>query len=321
MKRLLLMTLSAFAFLVAVCQAGEAEPVARSLGELQNQLKVGGTIFVTDRQGRETRGKLSRLSSTSLVIVVNGDEREIQSPEIGRIETLDPVWNGALIGGAILGVGGMGGAGTSCSPHCVRDVTLVTMGAAVVGALLGARLDRGIEGRRLVYGTQPASRHTFHPKSPVASFGEIWMRARSGDTLYVLDTSGRETTGAFARASASSIALLVDGHLREMPESEVRQVERRGSHLGTGVLIGAGVLAIGCVINVRYGDGQCRKDPVGSALAAVGAGALIGRLIPKRTVVYRSTGDRAADAPVRVNLAVSGVLVRQRKAVGLAISF
>ncbi len=291
-------------FVLVVSRVGNAQSAGDSFAELQQRLKPGETVFVTDRQGRETRGTVGRLSDTSLLIFVSGDQREIPSTEIIRIEKPDPVWNGSLIGGALLGFSFMGGAGASCSPHCARDVPLGLLVGAALGGFLGARLDRSFEGRRLVFGTPLGSPNALRARSAVSSFAELPGRVRSGDPISVLGVNDRETKGTFARASASSIELQVDGQLRDIPANEIRQIARRGSYLRTGLLIGAVVGATGGV----YAE-ECRRGPFGCLIAAVGSGAIIGRLIPRHVVVYRSTPAPAVTLMPLIGPARGGVVL------------
>jgi hypothetical protein len=156
---------------------------------------------------------------------------------------------------------------------------------------------------------------TGHSGGPVSSVDQLSTRVKRGDTIYVLDTNARETTGTFAEASESSIKLMVKGQIREIPAGDVRRVARRGDPLWNGALIGAaavGTLAVSaqgdsyCAQMDRlYGKGTCSRsgDPtagviVGAAIGgAIGAG--IDALIPGRTVVYRATPQRTVRlAPV-----------------------
>jgi hypothetical protein len=278
------------------------EPAQHSEGfkPLQGRLKPGDTIFVTDRQGREVTAKLTRLSSASLVIVVNGDEREVLFTDIGWIEKRGGIGPGTLISTGV--VAWLGMAST-------QDLRGGSLGA--IAFAIGALRDRARH-RTLVYGAQPDSLHAFRPRSPVSSFGELWARVKSGDTIYVLDADGGKTTGTFEQVSASSIALLVDGQSREIPESDVGRIVRRVSGGGvrvlTGALIGTALLGIGPA--VASVDAK-NAHPVIGAFVGAGIGAGIGSLIPRRTVVYSTTSStKVAVAPL-----VSG----GRK--GLAVSF
>jgi hypothetical protein len=289
------------------------EPAQHSEGlkQLQRRLKPGDTIFVSDRQGDEVTGKLTRLSSASLVIVVNGDEREIPSTNIGRIEKRGGVGSGTLISTGFFTWIGMASAGASCSPHCANAVTAAGVSFGAIAFAIGALRDR-THHRTPVYGIQPDSPHALRPGSPVDAFGELWTRVNAGDTIDVLDASGRRTTGTLEQISASSIALRIDGQLREISESEVRQVARRGNRLWTGALIGAGVGAVeGAKGSADYQGAHPLSGALFGVVPLMAIGALIGAGIPRHTVLYSTTSS--------TKVAVAPLVSAGRK--GLAVSF
>jgi len=90
-----------------------AQDVATTLGELGRLVQPGESIVVTDAKGVTTKGRLARLSASSLEMRVNGDDA---SPSLRFAEAdvnnvvvrrSDPIWNGPLIGflaGAIPGL-------------------------------------------------------------------------------------------------------------------------------------------------------------------------------------------------------------------------
>ena len=116
---------------------------------------------------------------------------------------------------------------------------------------------------------------------------------KSGDTVFVMDGSGRETTGVFAKVSESNLSLLVDGQLQDLLVTDVRQIARRGDSVWNGFLIGA---AIGAVIagtaSASCDDAvyECAHPAAEAAAGAAvfgGIGALIDHFIKGRTVVFR----------------------------------
>ena len=74
------------------------------------------------------------------------------------------------------------------------------------------------------------------------SFAELEVRVKAGDTVYVVDGSGRDTKGRIDLLSAASIQLTLDGRRREFLETDVIRVERRGPRdsIRNGLLIGLG---------------------------------------------------------------------------------
>jgi hypothetical protein len=130
-------------------------------------------------------------------------------------------------------------------------------------------------------------------EEPVSSFADLWMRLKSGDRVFVIDGAGQETVGVFARVSNSTLSLLVDGQMRELPSTEVREIARRGDSLLNGFLIGAG---IGAVLEAAaFADcdevfEECLHPAAAAAVGGVvfgGIGALIDHFIKGRTVVFR----------------------------------
>ncbi len=130
---------------------------------------------------------------------------------------------------------------------------------------------------------------------PVVPLSTLSSRVKPGDTVSVRLTSGEDIVGTFLRASASSVAMLVDGQSREISANDVRQVVsgRGGNRLRRGLLIGAPLGAL-------LGSGPCYRvdTPVsgprpscgawvsGGAAVGTGIGALIGSRTRRPMLVY-----------------------------------
>lgn len=149
-----------------------------------------------------------------------------------------------------------------------------------------------------------------------ASFDQLKMLARLGDTISVTDIAGRVTTGKLADLSSSSLGLLVGGSRREMPEDHVRTIrqQRHGSiALGAkwGFVIGA---AFGVILLSAGCDGEACAELAPLAAAAyggVGSGIGVGlvAMTTVRPVIYSKASPASATfmgSPVR-SLARSGV--------------
>ena len=54
------------------------------------------------------------------------------------------------------------------------------------------------------------------PPGPARSFEELQGRVRTGDRVYVIDTSGMSTRGAIAAVSKVSLTLTLDGTRRSL---------------------------------------------------------------------------------------------------------
>lgn len=127
---------------------------------------------------------------------------------------------------------------------------------------------------------------------------DVWPGLRPSElqTVYVTDTSGRETTGKLLRIDPDALVLLANGAERTFPMAEVRRIQKRDS-LRNGVLIGA---VVGGVLGVLSGGlADCPGDHPGNGCGAfrvavvgisagvyAGLGAGIDALIRGRTTLY-----------------------------------
>ncbi len=144
--------------------AAAQEPVT-SFDLLNTRLMVGDTVWVTDAQGREVKGKIRDLSPASLLVDVGGTPQDFQATRVGGIRTQrkDPLWNGALWGalaGAVTGA-----ASCLLNPQCGGDdeiAAAVSLGLAGVGAAAGAAIGAGVDaavrGPKLLVYAPPAPR-------------------------------------------------------------------------------------------------------------------------------------------------------------------
>jgi len=302
---------SAVAILICILAAA---PLAAQ--DLEGRISPGNTIFITDRQGHEISGRLTALSPDTLRVLTSGGERDVLRRDIGRVEKPDSLWDGAAIGAAIFTFGFAGGAGASCSPHCAGAVTLSALAGAALGGYIGALIDKAIPGRRLVYGVSPDSAFAISPTDPITESRDLWMKLKAGDRIHILETSGLETEGRFAASSASSISI-VDGGLRqEIPAQRVFQVTRRGSHLGLGTLAGV-TLGVATSAAGACRDGTGRRDYAACTISGALVGAIVGRLIPRQIVVYRSS-DGTAQPSTFVPI-VTPIFTSTTKAVSLTL--
>jgi hypothetical protein len=137
----------------------------------------------------------------------------------------------------------------------------------------------------------------------------VAARVKSGDTVYVLDHASREITGVFGKLSESTITLMVNGELRDIPFSEVRRLTRRGGDsLWNGVLIGAGVGGL------AGGLTQGPAAGLGGAIIYGAIGGIIDWAVPGRVDVYR--------APVtRRSVSIGPFVAKEQRGVRVAIRF
>jgi hypothetical protein len=155
--------------LVLAPVAATAQEPVMSFDQLNTRLKIGDTIWVTDAQGREVKGKVQGLDAASLTLesrtplsFAPSDVRVIQE------RRPDSVKNGALIGmGAGMAVGIVSMLTLDfegCTFGCVAAVLGYFGG---IGAGVGALVDAMIPGKKqAVYrapGSLPSARLSLAP--------------------------------------------------------------------------------------------------------------------------------------------------------------
>jgi hypothetical protein len=142
--------------------AAAQEPV-RSFDQLNTRLKVGDTIWVTDAQGGEVKGRVNGLSPASLQLKAEDNVQEFSAARVGtvRIQPKDGLRNGVLWGALVGFVGGALSCGANS--QCAGDeggagiaAGLGILGAAA-GAGIGAGIDAAIKGPKLVVYRAPAA--------------------------------------------------------------------------------------------------------------------------------------------------------------------
>jgi hypothetical protein len=139
------------AVLVLSVAATEAQELAGTFDQLRVLVKTGDTLTVTDGSGHRIRGKLTELTTSSLVLDVSGAPTPFQDANIRIIEKRgeDPLKNGALIGlgiGAAFGTAAGGALGNSPAAYIVGGLIYGGIGAGI-----GTGIDALIDGQRIIY--------------------------------------------------------------------------------------------------------------------------------------------------------------------------
>jgi uncharacterized protein YcfJ len=124
---------------------------ATSFDRLPGVAKKGQTLFVIDREGNETRGRLERVDDRSLTLALENGSRSFTADDVVvvRRPDHDSVLNGALIGGTV-SAGLVGLAFAACEGEC-NGAGPVLLANFVFGAGLGALVDAFILTPRDIY--------------------------------------------------------------------------------------------------------------------------------------------------------------------------
>lgn len=111
-------------------------------------------------------------------------------------------------------------------------------------------------------------------------------------TVYVLDDTGRETTGRFLRLDADSLVVLIDGREQRFEAARVKRLAKRGDSLQNGLYIGGIIGAALGWFGVDDSSGGRRAASVaGIAGVYAGVGLGIDALKQGRTTLYEAPGS------------------------------
>ena len=163
----LAIALAAISLLLAFALAAAQEPV-RSFDQLNTRLTPGDTIWVTDAQGREIKGKVQSLAPEAITLKGDGP-RTIAAGDVRIISERrrDSLANGALIGLAVGGVG-IGVACLASAEGPDQDWCLVAaLVYGSIGAGIGVGIDALIPGKKRVAYRAPGSSQARLSLAPV----------------------------------------------------------------------------------------------------------------------------------------------------------
>ncbi len=74
----------------------------RSFADVPQRVQAGHTVYVTDTQGEETRGRLQDLSRSALTVSNSDGATQFSAEHVRAIDRYgDPLWNGLAIGLAV----------------------------------------------------------------------------------------------------------------------------------------------------------------------------------------------------------------------------
>jgi hypothetical protein len=155
--------------LLVVPALGAAQEPVKSFDQLNTRLKPGDTIWVTDAQGREIKGKITSLGPDALV-VDSGGTRTLPAADVRLIQERrrDSYKNGTFIG---LGVGA-GLTVALCAAYAEEGdegacaVAVAAYGG--IGAAIGLGIDALIPGKKRVAYRAPGAAGTAATRLSIA---------------------------------------------------------------------------------------------------------------------------------------------------------
>jgi hypothetical protein len=287
----------------------------QSFEDLALRVNLDDRVRVEDQFGVRATGHLTRLTRDEIAIRTDVGEKRFTSDTVRAVAARGHASRkGALIGAGVLVVLNAVAAATHENAGGVPGA----IGAAVVGAGLGAAVGAAIPQMGTIYrapenrASVPRSRDAVGMQASLLE--DLALRVNLHDQLRVEDRSGVRTTGRLTRLTADDITIQTGTDEEHFTRETVRQIAvRRHPLLRTATLIGAGVgAAFGAWAACRGDDdSECADGPILLGGLCAGAGAVVGGLIHRTTLVYPEPEKRTSIVPAISRDAV-GVRVSRR---------
>ena len=157
------------AWLAALLVWGSAPAAAQTqtFATLDQRLKSGDVVLLTDLEGRTGKVKIISLTSSSMTINLGDTTEVVNEGRIRKLVRIDSKWDGVLIGLVAGAVPGSRVLRFSCAEFntCGRGVVLGAVIFGAIGAGIGGAIDDKLT--RTVY-ISPQKRATF-TMTPIVS--------------------------------------------------------------------------------------------------------------------------------------------------------
>jgi hypothetical protein len=160
-------------------------------------------------------------------------------------------------------------------------------------------------------------------QEPVKSFDQLNTRLKVGDTIYVTDAQGREIKGKIRGLDPSALTVDHGGPETFQADAVGLITQRKGRRVVRLTLYGLGLGAAAGGFAAGIGCSDCEEALFGGVLfgglIGAGTGAVIGALIPGKTlVVYRAPGAAGATS---ARFSLAPLITPARKGVAASFSF
>ena len=163
---------------LAACAPCAAQEPVTSFSELAGKLRPGDTVWVTDAQGRELKGRIGSLEPGAMTLRGGGRTFNLSDVRQVTVRRGDSVGNGATIGLAVGALAGLGAGIAACAAYpkddplrgdaCLMAIGLFWMPGMAVGALVGVGIDAMIPGKTLVVYRAPVPGAHAAPRVSIA---------------------------------------------------------------------------------------------------------------------------------------------------------
>jgi hypothetical protein len=148
--------LAAFVLCAGTTNAAIAQDAGVDVGQLRGQIRSGDTVYVTDRDGRETRTPLRDAGAAEVERLLMRISDRAQDVTRIEVERSDSPWNGTLLGLAVAGTPWLIVCALNdwCyyneygAENLLRTTALTT---AAIGAGVGALWDLSVKQKLVLY--------------------------------------------------------------------------------------------------------------------------------------------------------------------------
>jgi len=331
----------ALALAAASPAAAQPQVLARTTWlALPGVVPAGTTVVVRTRDGQSTKGRVSSLSDTAIVLE-GGRVRSFPAADVVAIEGAREgraVKQGAMLGVAFGSLFGLGMAAYAadeafCAPDervTWTDALIGALALPAIGAGIGAGIGLMVPGKHiLVYRAEQPLSPASAPIPVAATWDAVPRSMTQGVNVVVKTRDGRSAKGRLRSVSDTAIAV-ESGKTMTIPAVDVASIEeRRGrSPVGKGAAGGAAIgimLAVvmaGSAMSTEYCDcdsGTARENALLGALVApaigAGIGAGIGLVVPgRRALIYSQPAGLAG-------VSLAPIAGRGRRGVAVRVAF
>ena len=154
-----------------------------------------------------------------------------------------------------------------------------------------------------------------------ASFNQLRVLVKAGDTLTVTDSDGREVQGKLANLSPTSLDMIINGQPRALQESQVLTIRlKRADSLANGAKIGFGIGVVfgvigGLAVSDEFGAGALPFLALTYGALGTGIGVGVDALSLSNDVIFSRPSGRT------VTLRAMPVIAPHARGLRLALSF
>jgi hypothetical protein len=146
--------LTVLLLLAATATSAAAQELATTVDQLRVLVKAGDTLIVSDRSGRQVRGRLVRFAGTTIEIAEDQAVRVYRPEEIANIQLryADSLANGAKIGFGIgAGLGVLAGLAIAGELNAAAAVPTIILMYGAMGAGIGVGVDGLTSSTRIIF--------------------------------------------------------------------------------------------------------------------------------------------------------------------------